>query len=446
MPPREGETVHFPIAVDRTEIADARSITVDWGDGTIETLTDMASIAQGLPTHVYVDDSGDGAYLTRLTIVHGDGSETVREAKFKVADVAPRLIDLGGEIDAETDGDRIVVTGRIVDPGILDSHGVTVRWSDGTTTEARIERKQGEIRFIAETTRQGSPVATEHVTLTVRDLARPTSTSQQRFEIKAHRPAQVSNQLRPHDHQTHATRHIEAGRAASFAEMAFAGMIALGTARPRATESSRDALLLQRSRAPGRRGGKLTQDRDLQTHRHTLPVSFRSQGGVRAIVFTLDYDPQVATLIDASPRFQSNGSTPRLSLEVTADEAGRGKASIALHADHALARGTLELFDLIVEGGPNLTETWLRLTVDTINGKKPGSKSTAKVALASEAAGAPAIAWEREIKDIGLGSGNAAWKREVLADGRKIDLEQLRIPAFPPGEPKNLEQSLPFGP
>ena len=93
----------FPDAVDRSEIADARSVTVDWGDGTIETLTDMASITQGLPTHVYVDDSGDGAYLTRLTIVHADGSETVREAKFKIADVAPRLIDLDGEIDAELD-------------------------------------------------------------------------------------------------------------------------------------------------------------------------------------------------------------------------------------------------------------------------------------------------------------------------------------------------------
>ena len=140
--------MHFPIAVDRTEFADARSVTVDWGDGTIETLTDMASIAQGLPTHVYVDDSGDSAYLTRLTIVHGDGSETVREAKFKVADVAPRLIDLGGEIDAESDGARIVVTGRIVDPGILDSHGVTralERWLDHRGRGSNANRRRNPI-------------------------------------------------------------------------------------------------------------------------------------------------------------------------------------------------------------------------------------------------------------------------------------------------------------
>ena len=54
--------------------------------------------------------------------------------------------------------------------------------------------------------------------------------------------------------------------------------------------------------------------------------------------------------------------------------------------------------------------------------------------------------WDRETKDIGLGSGNAAWKREVLADERKIDLEQLRIPSFPHGEPKNPGPSIPFGP
>ena len=87
----------------------------------------------------------------------------------------------------------------------------------------------------------------------------------------------------------------------------------------------------------GGKAGRLTLDGDLQANRRTLPVSFRSQGGVRAIVFTLDYDPQLATLIDVSPRLRVNGSAPRPSLEIIDGEDGGGKATITVHADQALS-------------------------------------------------------------------------------------------------------------
>src|SRR5262249_33973073 len=73
----------------------------------------------------------------RLTLTMTDVSGETKSMSYEVTvrNVAPTFRDVGWS----RDGDRVVVSGQLIDPGIYDSHLVSVTWSDGTVTQTTVE-------------------------------------------------------------------------------------------------------------------------------------------------------------------------------------------------------------------------------------------------------------------------------------------------------------------
>lgn len=99
--------------------------TVDWGDGMIDILLETAPTAQ----HVYLDN---GSMPITVTAVDDDG--TYQDTKtVSVTNVAPILQNLVASLILE--GSFSKLSGKIVDPGILDSFTLIVNWGDGSAPD-----------------------------------------------------------------------------------------------------------------------------------------------------------------------------------------------------------------------------------------------------------------------------------------------------------------------
>src|SRR5262249_368790 len=63
----EGSEFRLPKSILDTMPKDLAQLTVDWGDGTIETIDQTAEPGR-VPSHVYADDSGLGTFKLTLTM------------------------------------------------------------------------------------------------------------------------------------------------------------------------------------------------------------------------------------------------------------------------------------------------------------------------------------------------------------------------------------------
>jgi 6-phosphogluconolactonase (cycloisomerase 2 family) len=98
---------------------------VDWDDGTVEVLDGPSQSA----IHAFADD---GLRTVSVTAVDEDGLHTATKA-VSVDNAAPQLFEVAATDTAENGFS--VLTGRIADPGILDSFTLEVDWGDGSAFE-----------------------------------------------------------------------------------------------------------------------------------------------------------------------------------------------------------------------------------------------------------------------------------------------------------------------
>jgi len=103
------------------------NVTIDWGDGTSETIA--TSALSFTRFHTYVDDdptqTAEDTYVIQVALAGGDGDSTV----VTVANVAPTVdVTLASVID---EGAAITMDLSVTDPG-TDELAVTVDWGDGT--------------------------------------------------------------------------------------------------------------------------------------------------------------------------------------------------------------------------------------------------------------------------------------------------------------------------
>ncbi|EXI79182.1 MAG: PQQ-dependent catabolism-associated beta-propeller protein [Candidatus Accumulibacter appositus] len=96
---------------------------VDWDDGNLES---FAGAVQSL-THRFADD---GLRNIRISAFDEDGS-TQTSKQVSVLNAAPTLSDLA--VTSTSEGAITVLSGRISDPGVLDSFSLDVDWGDGTS-------------------------------------------------------------------------------------------------------------------------------------------------------------------------------------------------------------------------------------------------------------------------------------------------------------------------
>jgi hypothetical protein len=134
----EGSEFKLPQSILDTLPKELAELDVDWGDGTVETVR-PADEPGRVPSHAYAEDSGEGTYRLKLTMKGKNGETTTNSYDITVRNVAPVFHDVEWAVEDGPNGKRIVVRGRIVDPGIKDAHMVTVTWSDGSATEMLVE-------------------------------------------------------------------------------------------------------------------------------------------------------------------------------------------------------------------------------------------------------------------------------------------------------------------
>ena len=119
---------------------DIHTVDIDWGDGSPHT---VQAIPQGdrsfLATHVYMDDSPSNTardvYRVQVTVVDDKGGADTTPLGIYLEDVfnvAPRNVSLelsSSEIDENS---QVLLSGLFEDPGVLDTHVVTIDWGDGS--------------------------------------------------------------------------------------------------------------------------------------------------------------------------------------------------------------------------------------------------------------------------------------------------------------------------
>jgi hypothetical protein len=134
--------------VDSSE-DDTHAVTIDWGDGSAPTTLARAAAERAFDaSHRYLDDDPvampGGRYPVQLETVDDDGGTWNGARAVTVLNAAPSVV-LRARSTIDEDG-SVTLDGTIVDPGILDTHVVTVDWGDGTAPET-IERNASQRDF-----------------------------------------------------------------------------------------------------------------------------------------------------------------------------------------------------------------------------------------------------------------------------------------------------------
>jgi Tol biopolymer transport system component len=115
---------------------DAVTGTVDYGDGTpVQALT-LSGGAFAL-SHTYVEN---GTYSVTVNITDEIGATATDTALVTVANVAPTISPNLTPAPPTVIGGATVVNVAFTDPGVLDTHTVTISWGDGTTSAATVDQ------------------------------------------------------------------------------------------------------------------------------------------------------------------------------------------------------------------------------------------------------------------------------------------------------------------
>ncbi len=114
-----------------TSILDTFILTVTWGDSTQETFTYPAGSTQFTETHRYLDDNLTDSYTISVELSDDDLGSTFGSTAISVANLAPSLENILITSQVE-ENSQATLSGKIVDPGALDTFTLTVNWGDGS--------------------------------------------------------------------------------------------------------------------------------------------------------------------------------------------------------------------------------------------------------------------------------------------------------------------------
>jgi hypothetical protein len=113
---------------------DSLTFDVDWGDGTVQTgLPVPAGTTSFTRTHTYADDSPSPGYSVKVTVRDDDTKSGASQAGIVVANVAPSVAPV--QVGPAVWGAPVRLRPAWTDPGLVDTHRVTVDWGDGTVEQ-----------------------------------------------------------------------------------------------------------------------------------------------------------------------------------------------------------------------------------------------------------------------------------------------------------------------
>jgi PKD repeat protein len=121
----EGSPVTLSAA--QSEDADGDPLTFAWdidGDGEFD---------DGTTEAVEATFGDNGTYTPRLRVIDHHGAASFAQAEVTINNVVPTLFALNGPADPHAVGSSISVSATYSDAGLLDTHGTSVDWGDGST-------------------------------------------------------------------------------------------------------------------------------------------------------------------------------------------------------------------------------------------------------------------------------------------------------------------------
>jgi autotransporter-associated beta strand protein len=159
----EGERVSLRGALTDPDRGDVLSLRVSWGDGAVQTFTDLGTTPFQF-THTYVDNSPDGApYLVRAEWFDQHGAGNFRKLFVTVNNLPPRLFLGGAEVIRA--GEVMQHAGSFTDAGAADTWTATVDYGDGSGPQPLVIQPGQQLLFEHRYTRPGK----YRVTVTVFD-------------------------------------------------------------------------------------------------------------------------------------------------------------------------------------------------------------------------------------------------------------------------------------
>ncbi len=153
-PAAEGSTVALQGDFTDPGLLDIHTIEVDWGDGTPHS---VLPIAQGdrsfSATHVYVDDrpsnTARDVYRVQVTVYDDQGGQDTTPLGIYLEDifnVPPQNLTLTLSDSEVDESATVLLSGSFTDPGVLDTHLVSIDWGDGSVPEV-VELAENVLAF-----------------------------------------------------------------------------------------------------------------------------------------------------------------------------------------------------------------------------------------------------------------------------------------------------------
>jgi hypothetical protein len=130
---------------------DAHTVLIDWGDGTVQTLSLAVGERMFESSHRYLDDGPSGTaedpYTIGVTVTDDDTGQDMKATIVTVRNVAPAIGELTLSSTVIDENGTTTLSGAFTDPGTLDSHVVLIDWGDGSSET--ITLNVGERTFVS---------------------------------------------------------------------------------------------------------------------------------------------------------------------------------------------------------------------------------------------------------------------------------------------------------
>lgn len=113
---------------------DAHTVTIDWNDGSSNTVLNLAAGSLAIPAtmHVYKDNLAMDAARNISVTVEDDGAvPATNTTAITVLNVAPGTPSANLAQGVINENDTASLSGSFTDPGVLDTHDVVITWGDG---------------------------------------------------------------------------------------------------------------------------------------------------------------------------------------------------------------------------------------------------------------------------------------------------------------------------
>ena len=137
---------------------DPHTVVISWGDGSPNTTLNLAGgVFTFTATHQYKDDNPTNTAFDINTVMvtvcdggqdgnlatSGDNACAGQNTTITVRNLAPVITSANGPITPQPVGSSVTVTANFTDQGTQDTHGCSVNWDDGTTSNGTLTEVNG---------------------------------------------------------------------------------------------------------------------------------------------------------------------------------------------------------------------------------------------------------------------------------------------------------------